>query len=291
MMEKRDGGMDWNISGIKMENTEKKDKGRKTEKSLRGKDRERTGMKQPEKDRKEKRWGIRKKLAVVFCAGALLCGIGTGVCLVEWSSFEYLGKKSIGGDEVETKTITENLYRGVSGNGKVYVHSYFGDNVQATLETSEEVPEGQIQFVVEYNPNNIKDVYVDREELEGNDPYYEGYYDSYYGTTGYSGDVEYAPQDETATAEESTTVEYSFAAQDGQQAGAQNTAQQESTSYVTYMVNSIFEQDNSLEVLFTYKDEILQNIKGKRFYEYEYEGISSVKVRIHPSNRDVVSLY
>lgn len=140
-MEKRDGGMDWNISGIKMENTEKKDKGRKTEKSLRGKDRERTGMKQPEKGRKEKRWGIRKKLAVVFCAGALLCGIGTGVCLVEWSSFEYLGKKSIGGDEVETKTITENLYRGVSGNGKVYVHSYFGDNVQATLETSEEVPE------------------------------------------------------------------------------------------------------------------------------------------------------
>lgn len=291
MMEKRDGGMDWNISGIKMENTEKKDKGRKTEKSLRSKDRERTGMKQPEKGRKEKHWGIRKKLAVVFCAGALLCGIGTGVCLVEWSSFEYLGKKSIGGDEVETKTITENLYRGVSGNGKVYVHSYFGDNVQATLETSEEVPEGQIQFVVEYNPNNIKDVYVDREELEGNDPYYEGYYDSYYGTTGYSGDVEYAPQDETATAEESTTVEYSFAAQDGQQAGAQNTAQQESTSYVTYMVNSVFAQDNSLEVLFTYKDEILQNIKEKRFYEYEYEGISSVKVRIHPSNRDVVSLY
>ena len=114
--ERRRNGLEY--FGDKNGEYRKKDKGRKTEKSLRGKDRERTGMKQPEKGRKEKRWGIRKKLAVVFCAGALLCGIGTGVCLVEWSSFEYLGKKSIGGDEVETKTITENLYRGVSGNSR-----------------------------------------------------------------------------------------------------------------------------------------------------------------------------
>ena len=289
-MEKRDGGMDWNISGIKMENTEKKDKGRKTEKSLRGKDRERTGMKQPEKGRKEKRWGIRKKLAVVFCAGALLCGIGTGVCLVEWSSFEYLGKKSIGGDEVETKTITENLYRGVSGNGKVYVHSYFGDNVQATLETSEEVPEGQIQFVVEYNPNNIKDVYVDREELEGNDPYYYGYYDSYYGDVEYAETDFYADED---SPEEGTAVE--AAGQTGAAEGGQNTDaaadRTEPQTYITYMVDAVFAQNNGLEVFFTYKDEILRNLKEKRFYEYEYNTVESVKVLVHPSNKDVVSLY
>lgn len=244
----------------------------------------RAGTPSARKPAKKKKEGhgssSRKILAAVFCGGVLLCGIGTGISLAEYSSFEFLGKKEIGGDDVETKTITENLYRGVSGNGKVYVHSYFGENKEAVLETSKEVPKDQIQFVVEYNPNNIRDVSIDREELEGNDPYYEGYYDSYYGTTGYYGDVEYSAGDEAAAAEEGTSMQM-----------GQQTAQQEPQSYVTYMVQSIFAQDNSLEVFFTYKDEILQNIKEKKFYEYEYEGIYSVKVRIHPSNRDVVSLY
>ena len=174
MMAKKDSGMDWNISGRKAESAGKTDNRRKRilPEGTSGKTGKKDGVGRTEKNRTGKRWSAKKKLAVVFCVGALLCGIGVGVSLVEYSSFDYLGKKSIGGDDVETKTITEELYRGVSGNGKVYVHSYFGDNVQATLETSKEVPKDQIQFVVEYNPNNIKDVSIDREELEGNDPYY-----------------------------------------------------------------------------------------------------------------------
>lgn len=238
-----------------------------------------SGRKPAKKKKEGHRSSVRKILAAVFCGGVLLCGVGTGISLAEYSSFEFLGKKEIGGDDVETKTITEDLYRGVNGNGKVYVHSYFGENDEATLVTSKEVPKDQIRFVVEYNPNNIKDVFVDREELEGNDPYYEGYYDSYYGTTGYYEDMEYSMEDAADTAEDSTSV------QPGQQ------EQPEPQSYVTYMVNTVFAQDNGLEVFFTYKDEILDNLKEKKFYEYEYNGIRSVTVQVHPSNKDVVSLY
>ena len=243
-----------------------------------------SGRKPAKKKKEEHRSSVRKILAAVFCGGVLLCGVGTGISLAEYSSFEFLGKKEIGGDDVETKTITEDLYRGVNGNGKVYVHSYFGENDEATLVTSKEVPKDQIRFVVEYNPNNIKDVFVDREELEGNDPYYEGYYDSYYG------DVEYSVENETvAASEDATTVTDSSAAQNGQQAGAQTDIQPQ--TYITYMINPVMAQESGLEVFFAYKDEILQNIKEKRFYEYEYPSIQSVKVLVHPSNKDVVSLY
>lgn len=186
------------------------------------------------KEKKERnKMGVRKILAIILCSGILLCGIGVGVSIMEYSSFQYLGKKNIGGSDVVSKTVTEDLYRGVSGNEKVYVHSYFGDGQTATIETSKDVPKNKIQFIVEYNPNNVKDIIVDKEEWEGEDAYY----------------------------------------------------------YVTYMVNAIMAQDNSMEVFFTYKDEILENIKEKRFYEYEYPSIQSIKVLIHPSNKEIVSLY
>lgn len=237
-----------------------------------------------------RKWGTRKVLAAVFFGGALLCGIGTGVSLVEYSSFEYLGEKPIGGGKTETKVIEEELYRGKNGNGKVYVHSYYGDNTQAVLETSKEVPKDKIQFVVEYNPNNVKEVFVDREELEGNDPYYYGYYDSYYGDVEYAETDFYADED---SPEEGTAVE--AAGQTGAAEGGQNTDaaadRTEPQSYITYMVDAVFAQNNGLEVFFTYKDEILRNLKEKRFYEYEYNTVESVKVLVHPSNKDVVSLY
>ena len=92
-----------------------------------------------------------------------------------------------------------------------------------------------------------------------------------------------------AASEDATTVTDSSAAQNGQQAGAQTDIQPQ--TYITYMINPVMAQESGLEVFFTYKDEILQNIKEKRFYEYEYPSIQSVKVLVHPSNKDVVSLY
>ena len=98
--------------------------------------------------------------------------------------------------------------------------------------------------------------------------------------------------------EEGTTVQAADAQTD--QSGDTQAAQPENTrngqqdqpqTYITYMVNAVMNLESGLEVFFTYKDEILQNIKEKRFYEYEYPSITSVKVRIHPSNKKIVSLY
>ena len=37
-------------------------------------------------------------LTGILCAGILLCGLGAGISFIEYSSFEYMGKKDIGGD-------------------------------------------------------------------------------------------------------------------------------------------------------------------------------------------------
>lgn len=44
-------------------------------------------------------------------------------------------------------------------------------------------------------------------------------------------------------------------------------------------------------MMMSYKDEILENLKEKRFYEYDYKTIQSVRVVVHPSNKDVVKIY
>lgn len=110
------------------------------------------------------RRGIRWILAAVFCAGLLLTGIGLGVGLVEASRFEYTGEVSVGGEERAAKTVTVDLDRGQQGKNKLYLHPrLLAGEIAYKLETSKDIPKNKIQFVVEYNPNNVSDVIVDKE--------------------------------------------------------------------------------------------------------------------------------
>ena len=184
----------------------------------------------------------RKILLAVLVTGVLLCGIGTGIAISEYSSFEYLGEKEIGGDTVQTDTFEETLYRGENDDTKVNVQSYGSDGQKMTLETSKKVPKDQIQFVVEYNSENVQDIHI------GKDEYME--YDDY-------------------TAEDGTP---------------------QICLYVTYYVNPVTVDQNEFTSFMNYKDEILQNLKEKRFYNYTYQTIQSVKVVVNPENKDVVEL-
>lgn len=188
------------------------------------------------------RKNYRKILLLILAIGVLLCGIGTGVAISEYSSFEYLGEKTVGGDELKTDTLEETLYRGENGDAKVNVRSYGSDGQEMTLETSKKVPKDQIQFVVEYNSENVQDIHIDKEE------YME--YDDY-------------------------------TAEDGNP---------ENRRYVTYYVSPVTTDQNEFASFMHYKDEILQNIKEKRFYNYTYKTIQSVKVVVNPANKDVVEL-
>ncbi|MDO5147607.1 MAG: hypothetical protein Q4D60_11465 [Eubacteriales bacterium] len=123
--------------------------------------------KKREKKGMEKR-GIRRMLAAVFCGGLLLTGIGVGVGLVEASGFDYAGEVSVGGEERVSKTITAKLDRGEEEKNKIYCHLYTPQRMMeeesvCKVETSKKVSRDEIQFVVEYNPNNVSDVVMHKE--------------------------------------------------------------------------------------------------------------------------------
>ena len=185
----------------------------------------------------------RKIIVLILAIGILLCGLGTGVAISEYSSFEYLGQKNLGGDELKTDTFQETLYRGKNGNGEVYIHSYGLGEEKISLETSKKVPKDQIQFVVEYNPNNVQDIHIDKGDSSEYNEYAE--------------DAEY-PQE---------------------------------IEYVTYYLSPVMSEHDQFGMMMSYKDEILENLKEKRFYEYDYKTIQSVRVVVHPSNKDVVKTY
>lgn len=52
---------------------------------------------------------IQKILFGTFLGGVLLCGVGAGTALVEYSSFTYAGEKKIGWEDLETKNLDFHL--------------------------------------------------------------------------------------------------------------------------------------------------------------------------------------
>ena len=191
-------------------------------------------------------------LVGVLCVGILLCGLGAGISLIEYSSFQYMGKKDIGGDRRETETITRKIGKENKKNEKIYIHCWDVENRNVTIEASETVPKNSLQFVVEYNPDNVKQANI-RKEVELGDDVYDA--------------VEYA---------------------DGE--WLENSAVEEK-KYSIYDVEPVNTYDSDLELLFSCKDEILNNLKEKKFYEYKNSTITGVKVLVHPSNEGRVSLY
>lgn len=168
----------------------------------------------------------RKILLIILLIGVLLCGIGVGVTFSEWSSFEYLGEKTMGGKEKKTDTFTEKMNGKEGKHMMVYVQSLDPEENAITVETSKKVPEDEIRFIVEYNPNNVKEVHIDKEEMEDQS--------------------------------------------------------------LVYYISPVSSETDSFEMFMNCKDELLENIKEKKFYNYTYDTIQSIKVVVHPSNKDYV---
>lgn len=187
---------------------------------------------------------FRKILIIIFCAGILFCGIGVGIAFMEYSSFEYLGQKNMGSDEIVSETFTKDLYKGETEEDSIsYIRAYgLGDISNMTLETSKKVAKDKIQFVIEYNPNHVSSISIGKVI---NNKYFDYDYDS----------GEYCVP---ASAE--------------------------------YYINGIIGEKSQIEAFMEYKNEILENIKQKQFYEYNYECIYSIKVIVHPSNKDLICL-
>ncbi len=93
---------------------------------------------------------IQKILIGTLLTGVLLGGIGTGMALVEYSSFAYAGEKTIGEENLVTREID---FKFEPEKGKLMVvHGYWDRrNYPNALEEDETVPIGVVRYVVTHN--------------------------------------------------------------------------------------------------------------------------------------------
>ncbi len=92
----------------------------------------------------------RKILGLIFLAGVLICGFGCGIAFAQFSSFEYAGKRIVGSENIEHKTIEKDLI----DSGEIHLDSFlYHDNF--SLIADENVPVNKIVFDIDYNPDAI----------------------------------------------------------------------------------------------------------------------------------------
>lgn len=113
---------------------------------------------------------VQKILIGTLLGGVLLGGIGTGVALVEYSSFAYAGEKTMGEENLVTREID---FKFEPEKGKlVVVHGYWDRrNYPNALEEDGTIPEGVVRYVVTHNPQTTDvtlsfDTYNQEEEEE-----------------------------------------------------------------------------------------------------------------------------
>lgn len=203
---------------------------------------------------------FRKVLIGIFMVGILCCGIGVGVMFQEYSSFEYMGEKNLGGKKTAEKTILENLYTDKNKAVNASFVTFNTEEGNVKLKISKAIPKNKVQIKVRYNSDNVKDIHIDRNLYNNDDEYIE--------------DDESDEIDEVA---ERTVQE------DTAKANEANPTSQE-------FFISVARRMSSAEIFLTYKDEILKNIKEQKIYNYVYPQIISVEITVNPENKDMMEI-
>lgn len=97
---------------------------------------------------------IQKILLGSFLSGVLICGVGAGTAIGEYSSLTYLGERTLG----EEKLVTENFdYTFDPELGAIRLHpSWYGGRETAEVQTDDSVPENVIRYEITYLPETIE---------------------------------------------------------------------------------------------------------------------------------------
>ncbi len=97
---------------------------------------------------------IQKILLGSFLTGVLICGVGAGTAIGEYSSLTYLGERTLGEEEL----VTENFdYTFDPELGAIRLHpSWYGGRKTAEVQTDDSVPENVIRYEITYLPETIE---------------------------------------------------------------------------------------------------------------------------------------
>ncbi len=200
---------------------------------------------------------IQKILLGGFLAGVLICGVGAGTAIGEYSSLNYLGERTLG----EEKLVTENFdYTFDPELGAIRLHpSWYGGRETAGIETDASVPENVIRYEITYLPETIEPELIFRPR-----------------------NVEESLTEESETEEtaaEETTAEETTA----EESEPEETAAEENANLRIQgdlLLETWYHGD--LGIWMEAKDQILADLKDGRIAGYQVPHIKEITIKVNP---------
>ena len=200
---------------------------------------------------------IQKILLGGFLAGVLICGVGAGTAIGEYSSLNYLGERTLG----EEKLVTENFdYTFDPELGAIRLHpSWYGGRETAGIETDASVPENVIRYEITYLPETIEPELIFRPR-----------------------NVEESLTEESEpeeTAAEETTAEETTA----EESEPEDTAAEENANLRIQgdlLLETWYHGD--LGIWMEAKDQILADLKDGRIAGYQVPHIKEITIKVNP---------
>ena len=200
---------------------------------------------------------IQKILLGGFLAGVLICGVGAGTAIGEYSSLNYLGERTFG----EEKLVTENFdYTFDPELGAIRLHpSWYGGRETAGIETDASVPENVIRYEITYLPETIEPELIFRPR-----------------------NVEESLTEESEpeeTAAEETTAEETTA----EESEPEETAAEENANLRIQgdlLLETWYHGD--LGIWMEAKDQILADLKDGRIAGYQVPHIKEITIKVNP---------
>ncbi len=97
---------------------------------------------------------LQKIFIGIFCAGVLLCGVGTGVAFTEFSALAYGGKLAVGKTDMRTESF-DVTYEYEAGEEQVNVAGWYQWN-REDVKTDKTVPVNTVRFCITYNAERVE---------------------------------------------------------------------------------------------------------------------------------------
>lgn len=227
---------------------------------------------------------IQKILLGSFLTGVLICGVGAGTAIGEYSSLTYLGERTLG----EEKLVTENFdYTFDPELGAIRLHpSWYGGRETAEVQTDDSVPENVIRYEITYLPETIEPELIFRsgkaEEIFSEEI-----------VTGES-EAEIAETEAAATEESETeTAETEESETEETVAKEEETGEEKESSEILkpqiqgdLLLETWYQGD--MGIWMEAKDQILADLKDGKIAGYQVPHIKKITIKVNPATEPYV---
>ena len=227
---------------------------------------------------------IQKILLGSFLTGVLICGVGAGTAIGEYSSLTYLGERTLGEEEL----VTENFdYTFDPELGAIRLHpSWYGGRKTAEVQTDDSVPENVIRYEITYLPETIEPDLIFRpgkaEEIFSEEI-----------VTGES-EAEIAETEAAATEESETeTAETEESEIEETVAKEEETGEEKESSEILkpqiqgdLLLETWYQGD--MGIWMEAKDQILADLKDGKIAGYQVPHIKEITIKVNPATESYV---